>query len=170
MNARQQRYRLAHKVRMELGLDEFTSFRNSITASAEQNVGTKELQQLKFQVEQYENVLPVYVSRLKDNEEQNKRLLEEKIDLNKDIEQMRERLNKAEAVIFSLGTPESIKQRAPFTEQPARTGATKDKGTPEVAMVDLSNSPPSPAGLTAVEETGMSFSKWSKIHSNYEHS
>ncbi len=104
---------MAHKVRIERVLDEFKLFKDSVISSAEQNLGINEVQQLRFQVEQYENVLPVYASKLKDFEEQNKRLIEEKLGLSRDIEQMKERLSNAEAVVFSLGTPETIRQRTP---------------------------------------------------------
>ncbi len=132
MNARQERYRQAHKVRMERVLDEFKLVKDSIISSAEQNLGINEVQQLRFQVEQYESVLPVYVSKLKDIEEQNKRLMEEKCDLGKDIDQMRERLSTAEAVVFSLRTPKSIKQRAPINEQPPR---------PELPTISVTDHP-----------------------------
>jgi hypothetical protein len=162
MNARQERYRLAHKVRMERVLDEFKLFKDSVISSAEQNLGINEVQQLRFQVEQYENVLPVYASKLKDFEEQNKRLIEEKLGLSRDIEQMKERLSSAEAVVFSLGTPEAIRKRTPGIEHIPRPeipsipvtdrlrngSSSKDApdtpmSTPE--MVDLSDSPPEPA-------------------------
>jgi hypothetical protein len=97
--------------------DEFKLFKDSVISSAEQNLGINEVQQLRFQVEQYENVLPVYASKLKDFKEQNKRLIEEKLGLSKDIEQMKERLS---AVVFSLGTPEAIRQRTPAIEQTPR--------------------------------------------------
>jgi hypothetical protein len=164
MNARQERYRMVHKVRMERVLDEFKLFKDSVISSAKQNLDINEVQQLRFQVEQYENVLPVYASKLKDFEEQNKRLIEGKLGLSKDIEQMKERLSNAEAVVFSLGTPEAIRQRTPAIEQAPRpeipsipfTDSLHNKGprfkdsldsttsTPE--MVDLSDSPPGPAG------------------------
>jgi hypothetical protein len=113
MNARQERYRVAHKVRMEKVLDEFKLFKDSVIYSTEQNLGINEVQQLRFQVEQYERVLPIYASRLKDFEDQNKRLVEEKLSLCKDVEQLKERLSNAEAVVFSFGTPEAIRQRTP---------------------------------------------------------
>jgi hypothetical protein len=83
MDARQERYRIAHKGRMEEKvLDEFDNlFKDSIFSTAEQNLGINEVQQLRFQVEKYENVLRVYVSKLKDIEEQNKRLLGEKSEM-----------------------------------------------------------------------------------------
>jgi hypothetical protein len=47
---------------MERILEEFKLFKDSIISSAEQNMGINEVQQLRFQVEQYESILPVYVS------------------------------------------------------------------------------------------------------------
>jgi hypothetical protein len=49
-----------------------------MTSSAEHDVSTKEMQQLRYQVAQYESVLPVYQSRLRDTEELNRKLGEEK--------------------------------------------------------------------------------------------
>jgi hypothetical protein len=43
MNARQERYRQAHKVRMERVLDEFKLFKDSIISSAEQSLGINEV-------------------------------------------------------------------------------------------------------------------------------
>jgi hypothetical protein len=92
--------------------------------------------------------------------EQNKRLIEEKLGLSKDIEHMKERLSSAEAVVFSLGTPEAIRQRitaaepVPRPEIPSipvtdhRGSGTKDVPEPSMStppMVDLSDSPPEPA-------------------------
>jgi hypothetical protein len=148
MNARQEHYRLAHKVRMERILDEFKRFKDSVISSAEQNLGINEVQQLRFQVEQYENVLPVYASKLKDFEEQNKRLIEEKLGLSKDIEQMKERLSNAKAVVFSLGTPEAIRQRTPAIEQTPR---------PEIPSIPV----------TLGSRT---FSRYHKVHEHSEHS
>jgi hypothetical protein len=154
---------------MERVLDEFKLFKDSVISSTEQNLGINEVQQLRFQVEQYERVFPIYVSKLKDFEDQNKRLVDEKQALCKDIEQMKERLSNAEAVVFSFGTPEAIRQRAPAIEQAPRpevqtipiTSRLPDQGTrpkdvpdspmstPE--MVDLSDSPPGPASNQSTE-------------------
>jgi hypothetical protein len=99
---------------------------------------------------------------MKDFEEQSKRLIEEKLVLGKDIEQMKKRLSDAEAVVFSLGTPEAIRQRVPALEQVPRPGIpatpvndllgrmSKSKDVPELPMVDLRVSPPEPVSKRPV--------------------
>jgi hypothetical protein len=72
------------------------------------------MKRLKFQVTQYESILPVYQSRLKDTKELNKRLDSEKEELTKNIERLRQKLDKAESLVFSMGTPEAIRQRGPI--------------------------------------------------------
>jgi hypothetical protein len=62
-------------------------------------------------VKQYEQMLPVYTARIKDAaEDMNKRLNEEKLEQAKSMEIMRERLNRAENLIFRFGTPEAVRQ------------------------------------------------------------
>ncbi len=112
---------------------------------------------MRFQVAQYEGIVPVYQSRLKDTEEQNKRLDEERAHLTKNIEQ---KLNKAEALVFSMGTPEAIRQRGPVIGSSAHlfprlfppsshddqnnVGAHDVIGRNLVEPVDLSISPTEP--------------------------
>ncbi len=77
---------------------------------------------------------------------------------------MKERLSNAEAVVFSFDTPEAIRQRTPAIEQTPRpevptisatsclpNQGTRPKDVPDSPistpeMVDLSDSPPGPAG------------------------
>ncbi len=117
---------------------------------------------------QYEGILPVYQSRLKDTEELNKKLDDEKAELAKNIERLRQKLNRAEALVFSMGTPEAIRQREPVmgssadlfprlfppssqddhNKVGAPDGAERNSGEP----VDLTVSPNEP-GDTIMETT-----------------
>jgi hypothetical protein len=118
------------------------------------------MKRLKFQVTQYEGILPVYQSRLKDTEELNRKLDSEKVELNVNIERLKQKLDKAEALVFSMGTPEAIRQRGPVSGSsadlfprlfPSSSRDDQNKvGTPDGAVqnlgepVDLSVSPPEP--------------------------
>jgi hypothetical protein len=55
------------------------------------------MQQLKQQVAQYEGILSVYQSRLKDTEEWKKRLGDERHELVKNMEHLKEKLDRAES-------------------------------------------------------------------------
>ncbi len=104
--------------------------------------------------------LPVYQSRLKDTEELNKKLNDEKAELAKNIERLRQKLDKAESLVFSMGTPEAIRQRGPVMSSsadlfprlfPSSSQDVQNKvGAPESAVqnsgesVDLSVSPTEP--------------------------
>jgi hypothetical protein len=117
-------------------------------------------------VAQYEGILPVYQSRLKDTEELNKKLDDEKAELAKNIERLKQKLDKAESLVFSMGTPEAIRQRGPVMGSSAELfprlfpsssqGVHNQVGAPESAVqnsgepVDLSDSPTEP-GDTIME-------------------
>jgi hypothetical protein len=88
------------------------------------------VQQLQYQVVQDESVLPVYQSRLKKEEELNRKLGDERHELTKNIEHLKERLDRAESLVFSMGTPEAIRQRKPSRNQTAR-----DEGTDQPLCV-----------------------------------
>ncbi len=60
---------------------DIVAFKNTMITSSEQGRDSQEMQQLKFQVSQYENILPVYQFRLKDTEDLNKKLGEDKWNL-----------------------------------------------------------------------------------------
>ncbi len=70
------------------------------------------MQQLRFQVAQYESVLPI-----KDTEELNNTLRDEKREFTRSIEQLKNRLNRAEALVSSMGTLENIKKRGTSRRQ-----------------------------------------------------
>ncbi len=57
---------------MEAVIADIVAFKNTMITSSEQSRDSQEMQQLKFQVSQYESILPVYQSRLKDTEDLNK--------------------------------------------------------------------------------------------------
>jgi hypothetical protein len=109
----QEKIRAEHTARMGTVMAEIRTLKDSLASSTELDQNSQEVQRLRFQVAQYEGIVPVYQSRLKDTEEQNKRLDEERAELTKNIKQLRQKLNKAEALVFSMGTPEAIRQRGP---------------------------------------------------------
>jgi hypothetical protein len=113
-----------HQTKMKNVMTDIRALKDSITSSAEHNNNSREMQQLMFEVAQYENVLPIYRARIKDTEYLNKKLCEEKQEFTRNIEQLKGRLNKAESLVFSLGTPEAFRRRKTSNEQ-----ADNEEGT-----------------------------------------
>jgi hypothetical protein len=68
----------------------------------------------------YESVIPIYLAKIKDAEDSNQKLLDEKREVTRDIGHLRNRLNRAESLVFSMGTPESIRKRGTSTGQERR--------------------------------------------------
>ncbi len=115
---------------------------------------------------QYESILLVYQSRLKDTEDLNRKLNDEKAELAKNIERLKQKLDKAESLVFSMGTPEAIRQRGPVMGSSAdlfprlfpsssqddhnKVRAPDNAEQNLVEPVDLSVSPPEP-GDTIME-------------------
>jgi hypothetical protein len=67
-----------------------------------------------------------YQSRLKDTEQLNMKLGDdESQELTKNIEHLKEKLNRAESLIFSMETPEAIRQRGPTRHPPASEASTE---------------------------------------------
>ncbi len=149
----QAQIRTGHSARMKAVMADILTLKDSMASSSEHDKNTQEMQQLKFQVAQYEGILPVYQSRLKDTEELNKKLGDERTELAKNIERLKEKLDRAESLVFSMGTPEAIRQRGPVigTSAEISSSSSQDdhnkvgapKGTEEnpVEHVDLSVSP-----------------------------
>jgi hypothetical protein len=100
-----------HKTRMKNVMADINALKESITVPADHCANSRETQRLKFEVTQYESVIPFYLARIEDSEDSNQRLLEEKRESTREIGHLRDRLNKAERLVFSMGTPESIRKR-----------------------------------------------------------
>jgi chromosome segregation ATPase len=109
----QEKIKLGHTARMQAVMADIRTLKNSVDSSSELDQNSQEMKRLRFQVTQYEGILPVYQSRLKDTEELNRKLDEEKSELAKNIERLKQKLDKAESLVFSMGTPEAIRQRGP---------------------------------------------------------
>jgi hypothetical protein len=131
------------------------------TSDLDQN--SPEMKRLRFQVTQYESIIPVYQSRLQDTEDLNRKLDCEKNELTQNIERLKQKLNRAESLVFSMGTPEAIRQREPAIPVAGSSGELFPRmfppssrtdqnriGAPNVTVqnmgehVDLSVSPPEP--------------------------
>jgi chromosome segregation ATPase len=105
--------RVGHQTRMKKVMKDINALKASMESAAGQRDTTDEMQQLKHQVSRYESVLPVYAARLRDTESMNEKLNKKKHDLSKSIEQLKERLNRAESIVFSIATPEANKKQEP---------------------------------------------------------
>jgi hypothetical protein len=162
----QEKIRAGHTARMKAVMADIRTLKDSMASSSELDQNSQEMQRLRFQVAQYEGILAVYQSRLKDTEELNKNLDDERTELAKNIERLKQKLNRAEALVFSMGTPEAIRQRGPVMGSsadlfprlfPSSSQDDHNKaGAPESVVqssgepVDLSVSPTKP-GDTVME-------------------
>ncbi len=102
----------------------------------------------------------MYQSRLKDTEELNKKLGDERTALAKNIERLNDKLDRAEYLVFSMGTPEAIRQRGPVMGTSAelfssssqdgydKVGAPRGTEQNPVEHVDLSVSPTESTDVT----------------------
>ena len=121
----QKAIRNGHQARMKGVMADILALKNSINFySADHDKNNDEMQQLKYQVAQYESILPVYQSRLEDTEELNQRLGHEKTELAKNIRHLKEKLDRAQSLVFSMGTSEAIRQRGPTKHPPASEART----------------------------------------------
>ena len=160
----QEKIRLGHTARMQAVMADIRTLKDSVASTSVLDQNSPEMKRLRFQVTQYESIIPVYQSRLKDTEDLNRKLDSEKNELSQNIERLRQKLNKAESLVFSMGTPESIRQREPgvpvmgssaelfprLFPPSSRSGQNKvgaaDGTVPKPAEpVDLSVSPPEPS-------------------------
>jgi hypothetical protein len=162
----QEKIRAGHTARMKAVMADIRTLKDSMASSSELDQNSHEMKRLRFQVAQYEGILPVYQSRLKDTEELNKKLDDEKAELAKNIERLKQKLDRAESLVFSMETPEVIRQRGPVMGSSAElfprllSSSPQDDhnkvGAPESAVqdsgepVNLSVSPTEP-GDTVME-------------------
>jgi hypothetical protein len=65
----QDKIKAGHTARMKAVMADIRTLKDSMTSSSELDQNSQEMKRLKFQVTQYESILPVYQSRLKDTEE-----------------------------------------------------------------------------------------------------
>jgi hypothetical protein len=106
-----------HKTRMTNVMTDIRALRNSLASSADLEGGSRKMQRLQFDVQRYENVIPVYLARIKDAEKANQKLLKEQRESAASIEHLKDRLDRAERLVCSMGTPDSIKRNRAFREQ-----------------------------------------------------
>jgi hypothetical protein len=109
----QNAHRDAHHVRMKAVLREINELKEAMVSATKEKDSTKDIQILRHQVEQYEQMLPIYTARFQDAEAMNKRLNEEKLEQAKNIENLRNRLIKAENLVFKFGKSEIPKREVP---------------------------------------------------------
>ncbi len=74
----QEKIKLGHTARMQAVMEDIRTLKNSVSSSSELDQNSQEMKRLRFQVAQYENILPVYQSRLKDAEDLNRRRMTRK--------------------------------------------------------------------------------------------
>jgi hypothetical protein len=74
----QDKIKTGHTARMQAVMADIRTLKNSMASSSELDQNSQEMKRLRFQVTQYESILPVYQSRLKDTEDLNRKLDDEK--------------------------------------------------------------------------------------------
>ncbi len=120
-----------HKTRIRNVVMDIRALKESITVSAEHNVNSREMQQLRFELAQYESVIPIYRSRIKYAEDLKKKLFEEKQEFTRNIEHLKSRLNKAESLVLSMGTPEAIRSRGTSRRQADKKEVSEQSSSSE---------------------------------------
>ena len=93
--------------RMRNVMADIRALNDSMVASAEHCTNSDTMQQLKVQVERYEEILPICQAQVKDKEELNKKLRADLLGEKHRNEQMKIRLDRAEALAIKLGTPKT---------------------------------------------------------------
>jgi hypothetical protein len=96
--------------RMRNVMADIRALNDSMVASAEHSTNSSEMQRLRFQVERYEQVIPVYQAQITDTQERNKKFWADLLGERSYIEQLKIRLDRAEALAISLGTPKPNKR------------------------------------------------------------
>ncbi len=81
----QEKIKLGHTARMQAVMADIRTLKNSVASTSELDKNSPEMKRLRFQVTQYESILPVYQSRLKDTEDLNRKLDDEKSELNQKL-------------------------------------------------------------------------------------
>ncbi len=83
----------------------------SMVASAEHSTNANEMQRLRFQVERCGQIFPMCQAQIKDLKELNQKLRTDLLGEKYRNEQFKIRLDKAEALVITLGTSSSVKRR-----------------------------------------------------------
>ncbi len=84
---------------------------DSIVVSAEHGAISSEVQRLRHQVERYDQIFPIRQAQVKELEQMNRKLRADLLEKKYRNERMKTRLDKAESLAISLGTPNLGKKR-----------------------------------------------------------
>ncbi len=87
-----------HKARMKDVMADIKALKESMAVPTDHGSNSREMQRLKYEVAQYESVIPIYLAKIKDAEDSNQKLLDEKRESTRDIGHLRNRLNRAESL------------------------------------------------------------------------
>ncbi len=100
----QEKIKLGHTARMQAVMADIRALKDSVASKSELDQNSPEMKRLRFQVTQYESIIPVYQSRLQDTEDLNRKLDCEKTKFTQNIQRLKQKLNRAESLVFSMGT------------------------------------------------------------------
>ena len=104
MNSSFEQFRVDHHVRMKSVMKDIREINASMVVSAENGSVSGEMQRLRFQVERYEQILPLIQAQLRDAQEKSKRLLNDLLEERAVIKRLNSRVERAEALALKLGT------------------------------------------------------------------
>ena len=90
--------------RMKNVMADIRALSDSMKSSAEHGMSSSEMQRLRFQNDRYEQVFPLCQVQIKDLKEQNQKLRTDLLAEKYRNEQLKIRLDKAEALVITMGT------------------------------------------------------------------
>ncbi len=112
MNESFNEFRDDHQTRMRNVMSDIRSLNESIVASAEHSTNSSEMQRLRVQVEQYDQIFPICQAQVEDLEQLNKKLRADLLEEKHRNERMKIRMDKAEALAIKLGTSKAKDDRS----------------------------------------------------------
>ncbi len=101
-----------HNTRMKNVMADIRALSDSMVVSAEHGTISSEMQRLRHQVERYDQIFSIRQAQVKELEQMNRKLRADLLEEKYRNERMKTRLDKAESLAISLGTPNLGKKRA----------------------------------------------------------
>ncbi len=118
-----------HNTRMKNVMADIRKLNASMAVSAGHGSGPREMQRLRFQVERYDRIFPVYQAQIKDMKEQNKKLRADLLGEKHRSDQLTIRLEKSEALVITLGISSSVKRRRTVEQEHKDDGSGQESSS-----------------------------------------
>ncbi len=129
MNKNFTELREEHNTRMKNVMADIRELNASMVASAEHGSISNEMQRLRFQVERYDQIFPVYQAQIKDMKELNQKLKADLLGEKHRNDHLKIRLDKSEALVISLGTSGSVKRRRTAEQEHKDDGSDQESSS-----------------------------------------